>query len=325
MRKMILPALLLAAGAASAVELSLEENRAERGNIGFIDMKKVFTLYPETARARENFEEALRQAEEQVNLRKTELLRLRAELAQMKTDREVLAAAPTQTPAPAAAPAPLKIIPKAPEPAPAAAPPPAPAEAAPVQAPASPSSDGPAAVPAPSTGAASASQLPGMTQPLTIQLPGSDSPTVVQEPGSPAAEEPSFQGESGKPLEVVKPLDSPVPTPQDPVTAAPVIETPSMAPVPETPLQLMDKRIAEREAEIKRKETEYKQHRAGAEKNLLDLEARRSEILLGKIYRAVQEVARKEGVSVVVDKTAILYGHGAVDITEKVLKALKGA
>ena len=56
----------------SAVEVSLEENRAERGNIGYIDMQKLFKLFPETAKAKQNFEDILRQAEDQVNLKKQE-------------------------------------------------------------------------------------------------------------------------------------------------------------------------------------------------------------------------------------------------------------
>jgi len=56
---------------------------------------------------------------------------------------------------------------------------------------------------------------------------------------------------------------------------------------------------------------------------LLDLESRRSEILLGKIYVGIQDVAREEGISVVVDKNQILFGQKAVDLTDKVLQKLK--
>jgi len=88
-------------------------------------------------------------------------------------------------------------------------------------------------------------------------------------------------------------------------------------------LQELDAKIARAEAELERMQIESREQQAAAEKNLLDLESRKSEILLGKIYRAVQEVARREGVSVIVDKGAILYGHNAVDLTDKVLKYLK--
>ena len=92
-------ALLVLAGPArlGAIELSLEENKALRGNIGFVDTQRVFRAFPETVKARENFEEAVRQAEEQVNSRKAGLLRLRSELDALKVQRAVAA-----QPAPAA-------------------------------------------------------------------------------------------------------------------------------------------------------------------------------------------------------------------------------
>jgi Skp family chaperone for outer membrane proteins len=272
----LLLALFLSAVPASAIELSLEENRAERGNIGYIDMRRVFQLFPETQRAKESFEETVRQTEEQVNLRKAELLRLRAELSRMKADREVLAAAP---PPPPPAPAP-----KAPTPA-------LPPKAAPKSAPLAPPATGPVLSTLPGFNTASSAPV---QQPLAVELPGgATAPALVSEPA----------------------LTAPPPAE---IAAAPT-------PASLTPLQMIDDRIAAKTAEVSLKESEYKQHMASAETNLLDLESRKSEVLLGKIYKAVQEVARKEGVSVVVDKGAILYGHNAVDLTDKVLKHLKGA
>ncbi len=60
-----------------------------------------------------------------------------------------------------------------------------------------------------------------------------------------------------------------------------------------------------------------------ADRGLLDVESRKTDQVLARLYRAVSEVARREGVSVVIDKTTILYGHPAVDLTDKVLKYLK--
>lgn len=248
----------------SAIELSLEENRAERGSIGYIDMKRVFQLFPETQRAKDAFEETVRQTEEQVNLRKAELLRLRAELSRMKADREVLAAAP---PAP----------PKAPAPAP--------------QKPASAPQEKPSPKPqiVAASSAAAIAALPGFSG-----------------ASSSAAHEPLLAGLPEGSTSVVPLSEPPMPTPAL------------------TPLQMIDERIAQKTVEIAQKEGDHKKQMADAEKNLLELESRKSEVLLGKIYKAVQEVARQEGVGVVVDKSAILYGHAAVDLTDKVLKHLKG-
>jgi hypothetical protein len=95
-------------------------------------------------------------------------------------------------------------------------------------------------------------------------------------------------------------------------------------PPPAGPLREIDEKIAVKTAELARKESEAREQQAAAEQSLLDLEARKAEMILGKLYRAVQEVARREGVSVVVDRGAILYGHNAVDLTEKVLAYVKG-
>ncbi|MDE2237010.1 MAG: OmpH family outer membrane protein, partial [Elusimicrobia bacterium] len=135
---------------ASAIELSLEQNKAERGSIGFIDMQRLFQEFPETIQAKEDFKGLVQQAEEQLNLKKTEVLRLRNDLAQLRQQRDSLANAPVpaQAPIPAAVkpenpaaskPAPQTALrtepqptpkPPAPVASPIAAPPPAPAKPA---------------------------------------------------------------------------------------------------------------------------------------------------------------------------------------------------
>ena len=85
----------------------------------------------------------------------------------------------------------------------------------------------------------------------------------------------------------------------------------------------LENKLAEKSRALQDKEAEFKTYQAQVEKNLLELEDKKTEILLGKIYRAVQEVAREEGVSVVIDRSQILFGHQAMDLTDKVLKKLK--
>ncbi len=51
--------------------------------------------------------------------------------------------------------------------------------------------------------------------------------------------------------------------------------------------------------------------------------AKDNEYVLKKIYNAIEEVARSEGVSVVVDKKNILFGRKTVDLTDKVIKKLE--
>ncbi|MBI5238862.1 MAG: OmpH family outer membrane protein, partial [Elusimicrobia bacterium] len=274
---------------AAAIELSLEENRAERGNIGYVDTQRLFKLFPETIQARENFALAVRQAEDQINLRKADILRLRKEIGELKVERAALAMSTPAASVPPARPAPaVTVSTQAAE-----AKPVTPAATAAYEAVLQPAASTTTAAALPGFGAA-----PQAAQPLVINLPGATT----------------------GPIEVAPPTAPPAPPP------APVAEAPA-PPAPDAlaaALTAFDERIAQKADELARKEAQARDEQDAAEKSLLELESRRSEILLGKIYRAVQEIARREGVSVVVDKTGILYGHNAVDLTEKVLKHLKG-
>ncbi|MDE2489494.1 MAG: hypothetical protein KGM24_01515, partial [Elusimicrobia bacterium] len=99
----VLAALLLAAPA-FALELSLEENRAERGSVGFVDMQRLFASSPDAQRAKDSFEEVVREAEERVNRRRAELVKLHQDLDAARAERAALAASasvPPKEPAPA--------------------------------------------------------------------------------------------------------------------------------------------------------------------------------------------------------------------------------
>ncbi|MBI2788145.1 MAG: OmpH family outer membrane protein [Elusimicrobia bacterium] len=312
---------------ARAIELSLEENRAERGSVGYVDMKRLFTASPDAARAREGLEELVRQAEERVNSKKADLLRLRQELGTLKIEREDLARStptvsvplpapakpkPAPAPAPMAAPVPAKPMSPTPAPKPVEAP------VAPVTA--LPPADGPAA----STQAAPA--------PLTINLPGlTDGPLNLERPGASPL---NPTRDRGTPMPPPAPEPSPV-VPVAPVavaTAAAPAPEPEPAPAPAVPagptmaqrLLEMDGRIVALQGDIDRLQGELDRERLGAERTLLDAEGRKTDQVLARLYRAISEVARREGVSVVVDKSATLYGHPAVDLTDKVLKQLRG-
>lgn len=237
-------AVFLQPSALRAVEVSLEENRAERGNIGFVDMQKLFKLFPETQKAKQNFEDVLRQAEEQVNLRKAELIGLRAEISRLKMEKELVE----------------KITPPAPK-----------------------KTEKKKEEPKPEPQAASTTTVAGSTA-----TAAAEGPQMLQLPGMSAE------------------------------TSTPVTQ-----PRIHSTLEEFEHKIAEKQKTLETKEKEFKTYQAQVEKNLLELESRRTEILLGKIYGVVQDVARQEGVSVVVDKSQILFGHKAVDLTDKVVAKLK--
>ncbi|MBI5630366.1 MAG: OmpH family outer membrane protein [Elusimicrobia bacterium] len=222
----------LGAGAlpSSAVELALEENRSQRGNVGYVDMRQLFKAFPETLAAKEKFELALRQGEEQINIRKMEVLRLRHELSQQRIERESLAKAAASAP-----------------------PPPKPAEKP------------------------------------ALNLPGDSTEQAKVEPPKTEAPQPGAQSAAN-----------------DAITA-------------------IDSKIAQKAKDLAQKESSLKDYQASTEKALLQREKRESDILLGRINKAIEETARQAQVSIVVDKSAILYGHKAMDLTDKVLKRLKEA
>lgn len=360
-RPTLLLALTLAAAPCSALEVSLEENKADRGNIGYVDLQKVFRLFPGTKKAKESFAALVKEAEDNISIRKGELLALRAEISRLVIEREMLLKTPVEpavppsvppaAPAPVAVSSPTATAPPAPAPEPPK--PVAPPAAPPVEASTSSlvesapkdlieSLPGFAKASAPAAVAASTplAEAPLPTIPSAIpEEPGSrrreQEPLILQLPGSatsfleapPAAEAPR------------PPEPPPLPAPAPSSAAAPgriVVEKPfelvptSPAPLPGLSSSVSDRlaeveaQLATKKSELERKEAELREHQAQVEKNLIDIESRRSEILLGRIYAAVQEVAREAGVSVVVDKSQILFGQNTVDLTAKVIKKLEG-
>lgn len=295
MKKTILAVLLTAATAAGAMEISLEENRGQRGSIGYVDLQAVFRRFPEVGRAKQSYAEIVRQAEEQVNLKKAELIGLRADISSLKAERDAASRAPLYTPPPAPAPV---APPPSPEPAPAPEPP-AKAQTPPAE-PASPLTN-----------------LPGMSssEPLRISIPGMPEETLSGEaaatPAAPAA-----------PAPAAVPAPAPAPAP----TAAELqAQAEEQLRRRDAKVKELDAAVAAKEAVLASKQAALGGYQAQVEKDLVNIESKRSELLLGRIYTAVKETAVENGVSVVIDKTAILFGQGSVDLTDKVLKKLEGA
>lgn len=304
---------VLGAIPARAIELSLEENRAERGSVGFVDMQRLFKASPDALRAREGLEELVRQAEERVNSKKAELLRMREDIATLRTERDALARSTPTVSVPLAAPAPVKAAP--PKPAPAPAPKPVvivdttPVTAMP-----------PPVVSTTPTPAPLTINLPGLTDgPLNLERPGASPLNPTRDRGAPAP----------PPVIPPAPVAAPVIVSTPAAAAAPAVVISSAPAIPAGPslaqrLIEYDGRIVAKQLELDRLQVELDRERLSAERALLDAEGRKTDQVLARLYRAISEVAKREGVSVVVDKTATLYGHPAVDLTDKILKQLRG-
>ncbi len=337
---------ILSAVPARAIELSLEENRAERGSVGYVDMQRLFKASPDASRAREGLEELVRQAEERVNTKKADLLRLRQELGALKVERDEIAKSTPTVSIPAPAPAP--VIAKAPAPKPAPKPAVVAVDTTPVTA-LPPSLPRHGAIPLPAapekTSAEPQTASTQTTQaPLTINLPGlTEGPLNLERPGGsplnptraaktePAPEQkpaPDFSSPAVAPAAAKATTPPPAPAPALPEPEPVVVSTPAVV-VPAGPtlaqrLLEYDGKISAKQLEIDRLQSDLDHERLSAERTLLDAEGRKTDQVLARLYRALSEVAKREGVSVVVDKSTTLYGHPAVDLTDKVLKQLRG-
>ena len=332
----LLVALCLLAVAARAIELSLEENRGDRGSVGYVDIQRLFADSPDAQKAKESFEDLVRQAEERVNLRKAELLKLHHELDQTRAERDALALVMATMPSASTAPAVSAST-----------------SAAAVSAPTAPAAVSTSAAPGAVALSTAAPAVPAAPRTRELALPGMSttdaaptvaaaalsspkaavsSPTAAVAVSSPTA--PAAAVSTAPAVSAPKTVSAPpVVLTSTGIAAAAAMFPAAPAPVPvvaapsgPTPVQRLlefDGKIIKIQADIAAKESALMHEHDNADRGLLDVESRKTDQVLARLYRAVSEVARREGVSVVIDKTSILYGQPAVDLTDKVLKYLK--
>lgn len=72
------------------------------------------------------------------------------------------------------------------------------------------------------------------------------------------------------------------------------------------------------------KKLEVEEMKKQAEKDLAAFQAQQSQMILGKIYQALKDIALEEQVSVVVDKASILFGDAAIDLTDRLQERVRG-
>ena len=286
MKKVIFTAILaLVPLKAAALELSLEENKGESGTVGYVDIDRVFKEYSGTLNAREEFLGEIKKKEGAVSERKRAIYVLKADIAKLRQEREFALTLPSLL----ATQEQLNS-----------------AKSVPVSTQAS--------VSAPALTEASAGPAPsvqGSTAAASAQ-------PIKTAPAGPAAAIPAPPP--------AKPLLNSAP-------AGGAIDLPGMGNVPmnyfkfsvSTSVPEIDAAITFKETDLKQKEDALKLYQHQVESELLEYESHRSELLLGRIYLALKELAAKEGVSVVIDKRNILFGHSAVDLTDKLLKQMEEA
>lgn len=268
---------------AGALELLLEENRGESGTIGYVDIDRVFKEYSGTTGAREEFLAEIKKKEDALNEKKIPIFTLKAEIAKLRQEREFAVTLPSLL-----------------------------------------ETQRSVADAAAATAAQAAAQA---AQAAALAVQASTGAVQVSTAG--------VQASSGTaPSPETAPKPAPQTAPQPAMAALPGMEgidMPGVAKVPvshfkfsvSTSVAEIDAVLAKKQAELSSKEEELRLFQRQTEKELLEQESRRSEMLLGRIYVALKELAIKEEVSVIIDKRNILFGQKAVDLTAKLLKKLE--
>lgn len=82
--------------------------------------------------------------------------------------------------------------------------------------------------------------------------------------------------------------------------------------------------ISKREEILLKRQKELEDARASSAKSLQSFEASRAKTILGRLYKALVELAKERGIRLVVDKSAILYGENTIDLTESLNRRVRG-
>jgi Skp family chaperone for outer membrane proteins len=90
------------------------------------------------------------------------------------------------------------------------------------------------------------------------------------------------------------------------------------------PLANAAQSLATMKRDLEEKKSELEDTRKQAAADLAAFESQQSQLILGKIYQALRDVANEEQVTVVVDKSSILYGDASIDLTDKLQQRVRG-
>jgi len=112
-----------------------------------------------------------------------------------------------------------------------------------------------------------------------------------------------------------------------PVNSYPLLESLSNAasPAPLSPeaQKVLQQRIDDNRKTLDRLVYDFKDFRVKAVEDMKTLQTQKTYDIMSKIYAILQNVAREENVTVVMDKAYVLYGEDTVDLTDKLMTALQ--
>jgi Skp family chaperone for outer membrane proteins len=90
------------------------------------------------------------------------------------------------------------------------------------------------------------------------------------------------------------------------------------------PAAAVGQNIVKMRDDLDARKAELVELRKQATADLAAFQAQQSQLILGKIYQALRDVAVEEQVAVVVDKSSILYGDASIDLTDKLQQRVRG-
>lgn len=87
-------------------------------------------------------------------------------------------------------------------------------------------------------------------------------------------------------------------------------------------IMLNEKEKARREAVIEQKKLDLQEFANEVKSSLLKKEQEQTQRIIGIIYEVIKDIAIKEGISMVVDKSVVLYGIEGINLTQDVIEIL---
>jgi Skp family chaperone for outer membrane proteins len=178
-------------------------------------------------------------------------------------------------------------------------------------------SPAPIPVPVPATPTTSTSTVTKSTavavEPYPLEdplagLPGHDATTIVDRVQNGPTPLPGMKSDTAKQGSL---LDQLAAAGASPVTLTPEAQNALQKRI-DTNKQLLDRKIAE-----------FKMFRANAVADMKVLQTQKTYGVMSRIYAVLQTLARDEGVTVVLDKSYVLYGEDTVDLSDKLIQRLQ--
>lgn len=106
-------------------------------------------------------------------------------------------------------------------------------------------------------------------------------------------------------------------------TAKPLIDQ-AMITAKETELKSKESDIERMKQEIEKKKLDLSKLIAKHKKELADLEEKNTNAVLADLYAILEKVTIEDDLSMIVDKSDVLFGHPAQNYTDKVIERLRG-